>query len=109
MAINRVGVDITNLGPAPEMVPGGQAANSGPVRKLGGVGSKTGSVALVAGVRVVSSSIVTLSSLIFLTSQQDSGTPGWLRVSTRIPGQSFTITSSSATDTSTVAYQIVEP
>ena len=107
--INRVGVDITNTSPAPEMVPGAQATNSGPVRRVGGVGSLNGSVALVAGSRLVSSSIVTLSSLIFLTSQQDGGTPGWLRVSARVPGKSFTITSSSAADTSTVAYEIVEP
>jgi len=39
----------------------------------------------------------------------DGGTPGWLRVSARTPGTSFTITSSSGTDTSTVAYQIFEP
>jgi hypothetical protein len=37
------------------------------------------------------------------------GTPGWLRVSARVAGTSFTITSSSGTDTSTVAWLIAEP
>jgi hypothetical protein len=46
---------------------------------------------------------------IFLTSQSDGGTPGWVRVSARVASTSFTITSSDAADTSTVAYLMVEP
>jgi hypothetical protein len=34
---------------------------------------------------------------------------GFLRISARVVGASFTILSSSATDTSTVAYMVVEP
>jgi hypothetical protein len=68
-----------------------------------------GAVALVGGSKVVANTSVTANSRIQLTSQVDGGTPGWLRVSARTPGTSFTITSSSGTDTSTVAYQIFEP
>lgn len=74
-----------------------------------GSNAKQGTAVLVAGSKVVSNTSVTASSRILLTSQADGGTPGWLRVSARTAGTSFTITSSSATDTSTVAYQIFEP
>lgn len=69
----------------------------------------TGTVTLVAGTKTVSLSAITANSRIYLTSQVDGGTPGSLRVSSRTPGVGFTITSSSATDTSTVAYQVIEP
>jgi hypothetical protein len=72
--------------------------------------AKQGAVVLTTGgTTVVANSAVTASSRIFLTSQADGGAPGWLRVSARTPGTSFTITSSSSTDTSTVAYEIYEP
>jgi hypothetical protein len=74
-----------------------------------GSNAKMGTVALVAGSAVVANTSVTATSRIFLTSQADGGAPGWLRVSARTAGTSFTITSSSATDTSTVAYMIVDP
>ena len=74
-----------------------------------GSNAKQGTATLVAGVAVVSNTSVTANSRIFLTSQVDGGTPGFLRVNTRTAGVSFTITSSSVTDTSTVAYQIFEP
>lgn len=79
------------------------------LRVAEGLNAKQGVVTLVAGEAVVSNTAVTANSRIFLTSQDDGGTPGFLRVSTRTAGTSFTITSSSATDTSTVAYQIFEP
>jgi hypothetical protein len=66
----------------------------------------TGTANLAAGQVTVACASVTSTSLIQLTSQHDGGTPGWLRVSARTPGVSFTVTSSSATDTSTVAYSI---
>jgi len=69
----------------------------------------TGSVALVTGTKTVALTSITANSRIFLTSQADGGTPGWLRISARSVGASFTITSSSATDTSTVAYMVIEP
>jgi hypothetical protein len=74
-----------------------------------GSNAKQGTATLTAGSVVVSNTSVTANSRIFLTSQADGGTPGFLRVSTRTAGTSFTITSSSGTDTSTVAYQIFEP
>lgn len=74
-----------------------------------GSNAKQGTAVLVAGSKVVPNTAVTASSRIFLTSNADGGTPGWLRVSARTAGTSFTITSSSGTDTSTVAYEIFEP
>jgi len=72
------------------------------------VGS-SGTAALVGGVITVALPAVTAASRIFLTSQADGGTVGFLRVSARTAGTSFTITSSSGSDTSTVAWQIVKP
>lgn len=74
-----------------------------------GSNAKMGTATLVAGAAVVSNTSVTANSRILLTSNADGGTPGWLRVSARTAGTSFTITSSSGTDTSTVAYLIMEP
>jgi len=65
--------------------------------------------AMTAGSITVSTTAVTASSRIFLTAQTTGGTPGALRVSARTAGTSFTITSTSGTDTSTVAWMIVEP
>lgn len=74
-----------------------------------GTNGAMGTAVLVGGSKVVANTRVTANSRIFLTSNVDGGTPGWLRVSARTAGTSFTITSSSGTDTSTVAYMIVEP
>lgn len=74
-----------------------------------GSNAKQGIATLVAGAVTVSNSNITANSRIFLTSQIDGGTPGFIRVSARVAGTSFTITSSSGTDTSTVAYEIFEP
>jgi hypothetical protein len=74
-----------------------------------GSNAKQGTAVLAAGTVVVANTSVTASSRIFLTSQADGGAPGFLRVSARVAGTSFTILSSSGTDTSTVAYEIFEP
>lgn len=76
-----------------------------------GSNAKQGTATLAAGTVTVSNTSVTANSRIFLTAQSSgaSGTPGALRVSARTAGTSFTITSSSTTDTSLVAYQIFEP
>ncbi len=74
----------------------------------GGSNCKVGTATLVAGTATVSNTTVTANSRIFVTSNTDGGTPGWLRVSAKVNSTSFTITSSSATDTSTVAWMIVE-
>lgn len=75
-----------------------------------GTNAKMGLATLAAGTVTVSTTAVTANSRIYLTGQGDTaGTEGWLRVSARVAGTSFTITSSSGTDTSTVAWMIVEP
>jgi hypothetical protein len=74
-----------------------------------GTDACSGVATLVAGTKVVSTSKVTATSRIQVTSNVDGGTPGWLRVSARTAGTSFTILSSSNTDTSQVAWLIVEP
>jgi len=74
-----------------------------------GSNCKQGVATLVGGTVTVSNTSVTANSRIFLTAQSDGGTPGFLRVSARTAGTSFTITSSSGSDTSVVAYQIFEP
>jgi hypothetical protein len=73
-----------------------------------GTNAKIGTATLVGGTVTVANTSITANSRIFLTSNADGGTPGWLRVSAKTNGTSFVITSSSATDTSTVAWQIVE-
>lgn len=79
------------------------------LRVAEGSNAKSGLATLVGGSVVVATTAVTANSRIQITSQADGGTPGWLRVSTRTAGTSFTITSSSGSDTSTVAWFIVEP
>lgn len=74
-----------------------------------GTNATMGVATLSGGTITVNTTKVTATSRIFLTSQVDGGTPGFLRVSTRSAGTSFTITSSSGTDTSDVAWIIIEP
>jgi hypothetical protein len=74
--------------------------------------SSSGVVTLVDGTAVVATSEVTDLSRILLTTQILGGTvtiPSALAVSTRVPGESFTILASDATDTSTVAWSLTEP
>lgn len=74
-----------------------------------GTNAKQGVATLVGGTVTVANTSVTTSSRIFLTAQTVGGTPGALYVGARASGTSFTITSTSASDTSVVAYQIFEP
>lgn len=74
-----------------------------------GVNGMQGVAVLVAGTVTVNNVNVAANSRIFLTSQVDGGVPGFLRVSGRVNATSFTITSSNALDTSTVAYEIFAP
>lgn len=73
-----------------------------------GTNAKIGTAVLVAGAATVANTSVTANSRIFVTSQADGGTVGAIRVSAKVVGTSFTITSLSALDTSTVAWFIVE-
>lgn len=79
------------------------------IRITEGTNAKMGLAVLVAGTVTVNTTVVTASSRIFLTNNVAGGTPGFLRISARVAGTSFTITSSSASDTSSVAWMIVEP
>jgi hypothetical protein len=72
-----------------------------------GTNGRSGRAVLVGGTVTVANTSVTATDEIHLTSQVDGGTPGFLRVSARVVGTSFTITSGSGTDTSTVAWFIV--
>lgn len=74
-----------------------------------GANATMGVATLVAGAATVATTKVTANSRILVTSQADGGTPGWLRVSARVAATSFTVTSSSGTDTSVVAWLILEP
>lgn len=74
-----------------------------------GSNAKMGTAVLAGGTIVVSTTAVTATSRIQLTSQVLGGTAGAVYVSTRTAGTSFTIVSTSGTDTSTVAWLIVEP
>lgn len=79
------------------------------LRIVEGSNARMGIATLVGGTVTVANTSVTANTRIFLTSQVDGGTPGFLRVSTRTASTSFTITSSSVTDTSQVAWLLVEP
>jgi hypothetical protein len=76
-----------------------------------GTNATMGVVTLVAGTAVVSTTKVTANSRILLTGQTlgTVAVPSALTISARTAGTSFTILASQLTDTSTVAWQIVEP
>ncbi len=74
-----------------------------------GANARMGRSVLAGGTVVVANTSVTAATEIFLCCQIPGGTPGFLRVSARTAGTSFTILSSSATDTSTVAWFMMEP
>jgi hypothetical protein len=76
-----------------------------------GSNAKMGVCTLVAGTCTVSTTAVTASSRIFLT-EQALGTvaiPSALAATTVTAGTSFVVTASAATDTSVVAWMLVEP
>jgi hypothetical protein len=69
--------------------------------------AEKGTAVLVGGTKTVNTAQALTGSVILLTSQIDGGTIGFLRVSARVNATSFTITSSSPLDTSTVGYIII--
>ncbi len=94
----------------------GNAANSlrlgsagGGVAIAEGANARMGVSTLVGGTVVVANTSVTANTRIFLMCQTPGGTPGFLRVSARTAATSFTILSSSGTDTSVVGWLLVEP
>jgi hypothetical protein len=78
------------------------------IRIKEGSNAKQGSATLVAGTVTVSNTSVTASSRIQITRSTAGGTLGHLSY-TLSAGTSFTVTSSSASDTSTFVYTIFEP
>lgn len=76
-----------------------------------GSNAKQGTAILSAGTVVVANTSVTANSRIFLTlvALGTVTVPSALGVTARTAGTSFTILASQATDTSTVAYEIIEP
>lgn len=74
-----------------------------------GANARMGTATLAAGTVTVNNTSVTANTRIFLTVQNVGGTQGFLSVSSIVPGTSFTITSASGTDTSTVAWLLIEP
>jgi len=105
-------VGINNLSPTYMLdVVGNIAANNtgSGFRTKEGSNAKQGVSTLVGGTVVVSNTSVTANSRIFLTHQNSSGTVGFVIVSARTAGTSFTILSSSVLDTSIIAWEIFEP
>lgn len=89
----------------------GMTMYSGGAWKLVALTALSGTATLVAGTVVVNTTAVTAVSRIHLA-VQSLGTvtvPSALAVSARTPGTSFTILASQATDTSNVAWQLMEP
>ena len=75
-----------------------------------GTNATFGTVTLSSnGSAIVYSTKITASSSIFLSRDANGGTLGHLGISARSSGVSATIASSSATDTSTIGWLIVEP
>lgn len=74
-----------------------------------GSNARMGVATLVSGTKVVSNTSITANTRIFLTCNTPGGTVGFLRVSARTAATSFTILSSSLTDTSVVAWLLLEP
>lgn len=81
----------------------------GGLRVKEGTNARMGVATLAAGTVVVANTSVTANTRIFLTSQTSGAAPGAVRVSARTAGTSFTISSTSGTDTSVVAYFLMEP
>lgn len=112
MSLGGGGILDVSGGPAPAIKTAGDISTTVAGKGLlikEGTNAKMGRSTLVAGTVVVANTSVTAASEIFLTSNVDGGDPGFVRVVARTAGTSFTITSSSGTDTSTVSWLIMEP
>ena len=68
-----------------------------------------GVATLANGTVTVANTSVTANTRIFLTPQSEVDTPGFVSVTSRVAGTSFTIGSSTATDDSVVAWLLIEP
>jgi len=81
----------------------------GGLRMEEGANEFMGVATLVNGTVTVANTSVTANTRIFLTPQSEVDTPGFVSVTTRTPGVSFVIGSSTATDDSVVAWLLIEP
>lgn len=99
--------------PGPLIITGGDltlaTAGAGIKVKEGGGAARMGAATLVAGTVTVNTTNATANSRLMLSGQNSSGTHGELTVSARVAGVSFTISSSNAADTRSVAWIIFEP
>jgi hypothetical protein len=68
-----------------------------------------GTVVLVGGTATVNTTAIGAGSVVMLTTQAPGGTVGTPYVSARTAGTSFAVTSTSASDTSTVGWRILDP
>ena len=82
---------------------------TGGLRAVEAANSKQGAAALVAGTVTVANTSITANSRILITPQETGLLTGIVRVSARIVGTSFTLTSTIITDTAVIAYEIFEP
>jgi hypothetical protein len=85
-----------------------QTAGEG-LRVREGTNAKQGTSVLTGGTVAVANTSVTASSIIIVGQNTPGGTPGAPYVSSVTPGTGFTITSTTALDTSTVGWEIFEP
>ncbi len=69
--------------------------------------ANSGTAVLVGGTKAVTDANITANSVIRLSYKTIGGTPGAVYVSAKTAGTSFTITSTSGTDTSTIYYEIL--
>lgn len=79
------------------------------LRVAEGSNAKQGIATLAGGTVTVANTNITANSRIMITCQVPGGVSGFLRISARTAGTSFTILSSNALDTSQVGYEIFEP
>ncbi|MFE6000274.1 glycosyl hydrolase family 28-related protein [Streptomyces sp. NPDC056454] len=75
----------------------------------GGAAARLNTAVLVGGTVTVNTTAIGANSVVLLTTQTPGGTVGAPYVSARTAGASFTITSTSASDTSTVGWRIYDP
>lgn len=74
-----------------------------------GSNKSMGVATLVGGTVTVNNTTVAANSRIFLSGQNTSGTAGELTISARIAGTSFTVASTSGTDTRQIAWWVISP
>lgn len=110
---DRVQLDLVaenEAGTARPYIALGRSAPGGGYQLRAGNGTDQvcGTATLAAGTVTVNNANITANTLVLVARQAPGGALGHLSVA-RVAGTSFTINSSSATDTSTIAYLLVEP